>query len=549
MRSLIKLKIIFWLIRLAFRFLTGRPLSGNVYTDSSRHFFRKGTRALHPDGIASRWSMLAGYQRAGYRLLTVFGPPTCVVAYVIHPVATTVIACTLTGSTGTYAGWRIYRALAGWKYKRQVVRPLVAALAPALQLPLATIETRMALPTADANHIRIPLPEHWQGTQAAHKDIERLVSQRLGGEWDLATQLKRAPFYLHFTPRPAPPSQVVYGQGPLGQLVAQAILETTEDRPVLGLGARADLIHLDFTGEIAHLAASIGTGGGKSSFLRFLIAQFAHHGVRHFDVCDVKWVSLAGMEEVPGLRIYRHVEEIWEAVAAFRAEMDRRYRILLKNPSKVFPRWVLLMEEQNAFALETDIVWKTAGHKGRHPMWTDLALLLVKARQVNMNLISVYQRMSAEASGGGVSRDQYGLKLLSRFSPQAWDSLVGTRPRATSSAIQGRAVAVMGGLQRQVQIPFISVADAMALATSGPAVTVTDDTNHEVSAVTAVTVTPKLTLAEAARQPWCPISYDTLRQRKARGRLVLPEGDRWTETELRAALSDQLPGGSDATTD
>jgi hypothetical protein len=479
--------------------------------------------------------MLAGWQRSVWRLGVPGGALAGVVAYAEAPLATEVVAGTAAAAGIAYGSYRARRAVRNWRHHRRVIRPLVAALAPVVEMTPVEVADRLVTPTADT--IRVPLPNHCAGKKSQVDDVSRIVTQRLGGEWDTDLQLREAPFYIHFSPRPAPPELVTF------ETVRDAVLATAQDRPVLGLGARGDLIRLDFTGEIAHLAASIGTGGGKSSFLRFLVAQFAHHGVRDFAVCDVKWVSLQGMEGVPGLRIYRHVEEIWEAIARERREMDRRYEILLTNPTKVFPRRIIVLEEQNAFALETALMWRQMKAKkdpALAPVWTDIALLLVKSRQVNMNLISVYQRMAADACGGGTFRDQYGLKLLSRFSPQAWDTLVGTRPRAASSAVQGRAIAVMGGLQRQVQLPFITVDDAMTLATSGPAVTVTDNATQQVRPVTPVTVTPTYTLAEAARLPWCTVTYDALRQRKARGKLHLPPGDAWTEAELRAALSDSL---------
>jgi hypothetical protein len=525
-------------IRTAVRYIAGRPLDG--YPRSNATFLRRGTEP-HSGELPNRWDMLAGWQRAAARVGLPAAAILGAVSYAEAPVATEAGAGTGAAAMAAYGAYRAQRAVRNWRHRRRVIRPLVAALAPVVEIPPAEVADRLITPgTHGGTSVRVPLPDHYRGKSSQVDDVSRIVSQRLGGEWDSDLQLRESPFYVHFSPRPAPPESVTWA------MVRDAVLATSQDRPVLGLGARSDVIHLDFTGEIAHLAASIGTGGGKSSFLRFLIAQFAHHGVRSFTVCDVKWVSLQGMEDVPGLRIYRHVEEIWEAIAKERREMDRRYEILLQNPGKIFPRRVIVLEEQNAFALETALVWREMKAKkdpALAPVWTDIALLLVKARAVNMNVIGVYQRMSADASGGGVLRDQYGLKLLSRFSPQAWDTLVGTRPRAASSAVPGRAIAVLGGLQRQVQLPFITVGDAMELATSGPAVTVTAEPSQQAKPVTRPVVTPTYTLAEAAREEWCPVSYDNLRQRKSRGKLHLPPGDRWTREELVAALSNPIQRG------
>ncbi len=520
--------------RWTYRYLTGRPLDGYRRTDCG--YLRRGSKVLTETGHASRWAMLPGYQRQAWRVGTPAGLALVFIGAHAEPVLTAGTGSVVAVAGGYWTGRRVRRTVRSWKRERKLVRPLVAALEPYAELPAEDIRRRLVL---EDEQVKVPMAPHHNGAPEKVATIERIVTQRVGGEWETVPQFRTAPFYVLLKPRPAPPMRVPFEQ------VRELVEGTTQDRPLLGLGTGAEPLFLDFTGEIAHLAMSIGTGGGKSSALRLLVAQFAYHGVRDFTVCDVKWVSLAGMEDVPGLRVYRHITEIWEAVARERAEMDRRYQILLKNPSKVFPRRILVMEEQNAFALETAVHWreiKSRKDPALAPVWTDIALLLVKARQVNMNIISVYQRMSADACGGGTFRDQYGLKVLSRFSPQAWDTLVGTRPRGVSSAIQGRGIAVMGGLQRAVQLPYISPEDALALACSGPAVTVTDEPSHEVKAPVTRDVTESavasFTLAEAARQPWCHPTYDTLRQRVHRavqaGRMARAE--RYTREDLASVL-------------
>src|SRR4051812_24078367 len=52
--------------RVAFRFVSGRPLDGVARTDA--RFLRAGTRALTRTGYASRWAMLPGWRRAVVRL-------------------------------------------------------------------------------------------------------------------------------------------------------------------------------------------------------------------------------------------------------------------------------------------------------------------------------------------------------------------------------------------------------------------------------------------------------------------------------------------------
>lgn len=527
--------------RITLRYISGRPLDGIRRTDST--FFTAGTTAINIQGQpialrASRWSLLPGWKRAAWRIGTPAGIIGTAVAYVMYPTTTIVAGSLITAGAASWGGYVAYRALRAWSHTCQVIRPLCAALAPAVDLPPRAIEAKLVVTDTE---VRVPLPPHHAGRTEQVKDASRIVAQRIGGEWDAAINLRKAPFYLKFTPKPAPPSYVDLAS------VMDAIRAGSESKLVLGLGTRAETVHLDFKGEAPHVAFSIGTGGGKSALLRFLVAQWAFHGVAGFDICDVKQVSLQGMEEVPGLRIHRTVPEIADAIKAFRAEMDGRYEILLKNPSKEFPRKVLLIEEGNALAGMSKMLHREQGGKGYHPMFMDLAMILFMARAVNMTVVGVWQRMTADATGGGDLRDQFGNKLLARFGPQAWDALVGTRPRGVSSAVPGRVISVVGGLQRQVQVPFLTPEEALQLALSGTPVTVTPPTSQQDTAVVRRDVTPRFTLAEAAREEWCPISYANLRQRASRTK-ALPqrEDKRYTRDEILTVVDFQSKDGVSA---
>jgi hypothetical protein len=445
------------------RFLSGSPLDG---MDRSTATWLHSGEALHESGRTWAWNRLPRLIRAATRTgiitLTVYG----IVGYLVAPLTTLAVLSTVVMLGGSALAWRIRRSWKRYSHTKTVVRPLAKGLAPLVHETPREVESRLVVPR-NTDHpdviVRVGLPEYWN--QPTTKDITRVVSQRLGGEWMAREQLRRIPFFLEYRHRPAPPEYLDFA------MVEHLLREGTDATPLLGLGSESETIRLDFNGEIAHMGLSIGTGGGKSSMMRFLLCQFYYHGVRDFLVIDPKLVSLAGMEQLPGMRIVTDVQESWDAIAMERAEMDRRYSILARNPKATFRRRIIVLEEQNAFSLETSVVWrqiKSKSDPNLAPVWSDIALLLLKARQVNMNMLGVYQRMTADACGGGSFRDQYGLKLLSRFSIQAWDTLVGTRPRGVSSAIPGRGIAVLGGLHRSVQVPFVTLDQAVTFALSSP---------------------------------------------------------------------------------
>lgn len=455
-----RLSGVMYSIVLLWRWTSGNHLDGKTRTDAG--WFTRGTKSVatwypRPGG----WALMPRLARSGIRLSATLAALGSVWLWFYSPGWFLAVA-SLSGAVA--AGFLVVAARRGyraWDHNHNVAIPLSEALSPILDYSPAVIRRDMIL---EEQRLRFPIPQHYAPSDGRLTELTRVVNQRITGDWQSELQVKRVPFYVVLRRRPEPRDRVELHE------VIDAIRKTSMDRPVLGITVGDELVKLDFTGEIAHLAASIGTGGGKSSFLRYLLAQLSFLGVDHFLVCDTKWISLAGMEDVPGIRIKRDVEDIWEALHEEREIMDKRYMELLADPTKVFDKRFIFLEEQNAFALESAIRWRDIrppGSRALPPVWDDIGLLLLKGRQAGIHLVAVYQRMSAEACGGGSYRDQYGLKLMSRFSPQAWDTLVGTRPRAASSAVQGRAISVMGGIQRNVQIPFVSVEDAMALVREG----------------------------------------------------------------------------------
>ncbi|MGA4844706.1 FtsK/SpoIIIE domain-containing protein [Streptomyces sp. G45] len=271
-------------------------------------------------------------------------------------------------------------------------------------------------------------------------------------------------FKVTFKRPPKPPAKVLLDD------VREELLALDASKALLGLGTRAEKICIDFDAETPHVGLSIGTGGGKSSTLRSIIAQMVRKGAERVIIIDPKLISLDCFEGVPGIEIYTDLAEQWEAVAEFKREMERRYQIKKFNKEVEFPRWILVCEEQNDFAEESYQYWSEVKDKkdpAKPPVFGDIARTLFKGRQANMNVISVYQRLTARAAGGTELRDQYGAKILARFSPQAWNSLVGTTPRPKSSRHNGRAIVVIGGSERQCQMLFMSDDEAREWALNG----------------------------------------------------------------------------------
>lgn len=447
-----------WFIRYPARFVSGRAMDGVHRTDAT--FLHEGTRALTVTGRASRWAMLPGWKRAAVRVgtaATVYGE---VVAFSAAPGATLALNAAVVTAAASWAGRWSWRRIRRWSLDRNVVTPLWYALSP-IYPDGARMEDWLHVPigydTDKSAEIYLQFPLTWQGTAEQKRLAKDLVSRKLGGQWD-AHWHEIGQSSLTLTHAPQPPSRVTFEE------VLPIIRKLAQGRVLLGLGSRNEPIIIDFDAETPHVALSIGTGGGKSSTLCLLAIQLLAQGAT-IEGIDPKRVSLNPLRGLPGIRIHRDIGAQWDAIAMLKAEMDQRYIQLDRDETMTFDRRVLFLEEQNAFYNDSKYYWEEIKDKGQPrtpPVYRDINDILNKGRQVGVNAVGVFQRMDAAESGGGAARDQYGMKVLARFSPKAWKMLVDTYPRPKSSNHRGRAIVADGGEYKTVQL-------AIALDTSSKA--------------------------------------------------------------------------------
>ncbi|MQY09871.1 hypothetical protein [Actinomadura macrotermitis] len=389
----------------------------------------------------------------------------------------------LAAGGSVYLARAIYRLISTRRHRKSIVVPLAKALSPVVQehaeriLEGTIIPRDYALPHAE---VVIPLPDGHHPTIPA--EVSRVVHARLGGEWKTSIT-QGAPYLLTFRHKPSPPEYVGYDD------VAEMMIHGHGEhsglwRPIIGLGAEKEVAGLNFDGHVVHLGISAGTGAGKSNLMRVLATQFAIRsgGNARQVYLDVKGDD-EGMQHVPGMMVLNDIGDVtnldgiyqqWEVIQWFVNEMDARRRGL-RGPKEGWEPLVLFNDEQNAFGKFSRQAWELIKDKGdpkTPPVWQNMYLLGVMGRAFKIRMINAYQVMSAAATGGGNAQDgselrsQFGNKMLARFTPAMWDSLVGTRPRGQSSDIPGRWLHVNNaGLARSVQIPHFEPSHIIDLCT------------------------------------------------------------------------------------
>lgn len=443
-------KFFTFMVRFNYRWFLGRALIGERPTNAT--FFHAGTKQYREAERLTFWAFLPEWQRAAIRTVGTVYFWFSLIVWFLHPaIVVGVDGVSIVGLLA-YAGYsahdRYQRSIAD----RVVLRPLWATLGrygfPLSENPRDWIDLPTRYSSTDCA-VTVKLPADWQSDAPSNKLLYELVTRKIGGEWDAKWKNIGDPV-LTLTKSPSAPGMVRFAEtiGDLQRLKKGQLL--------LGYGTRGNPEIINMDAETPHIAMNIGTGGGKSSTLCTLIVQLLHQGAR-IEACDPKRVSLNALRGLDGITIHRDVASQWDAIKLIRAEMDLRYERLDADESLAFDRLVLVIEEANTFHIDSQDYWDEVKPKGagKTPgIYKDLNAILNKGRQCNVNVITVFQRMSADVAGGSAARDQYGYKILGRFSPQAWKCLVDTYPRPKSSRHPGRVITHDGDAEKSVQTVY-----------------------------------------------------------------------------------------------
>jgi hypothetical protein len=458
-------------------------MDGIFRTDST--FMHRGANDLTIRQRASKWAYLAGWQRVGIRFAVLLILLCAARARFAHDAAYYAPLCVAVLSVLSVFGFRARRFILSWSHNRHIVYPLWFTLAGLTGYPLheprykavpglmtgfggGTRENPYKFLTVPRNYaddkaiVKFTIPYGWEGTIAQQKAVTQAIARKLGGDWSATWSMNTSPRFVGMCHAPSPPRMVAFKD------FTKYIDESAASVLCLGLGASNALASINLDSESPHIALSMGTGGGKTDTVALIITALVRNMCERIDVIDPKRVSHNWARGLPGVHIHRYITAQMEAIHNVRLLMDSRYDAMDVNDEIVFNRHVVIIEEQNSFIEELKQYWddyrRELDPKERsrvpriNPAITDLRYILNKGRQCRINVISIYQRMSAAAAGGGDARENYGAKILARHSPQTWKILVGTSPIPRPSRIPGRGILVIGDEHHEIQRAYAGIA-------------------------------------------------------------------------------------------
>jgi hypothetical protein len=523
MRALkVKVQTRYLPLRILFRFMAGRDLDGQRRTNAT--MFRHADKDLTEHQRAGRWAHRMHVQRSGVRVACLLYFIAAIYgwfnAHILTEYLTSITLACLLG----YGIWLIIRKIIYWPHHHRLVIPLFRTVAPILgHSPGDHHSKYIRVPRDMAKNekakIKVMLNPFWEGTVAHQKAITALMSRRFNLDLEGMWHFHAWPPYAEFMRAPSPPGKVTFAEFKTFMDKSQAHIIP------MGLGSNRQLISLNLDDEAPHVALSVGTGGGKTTMMTLVISFLVHNGVERIDVINTKQAGYKWCENLPGVFVHYTMAAQMEAIRNFRMRMSDRYDQVRNDDNLTFPRQVLIIEEQNSWMKMAKKFWDDYRQElepkernrvpRKNPAVDDIAYCLFMGRQACMNVISIFQRMSASAAGDGDMRDQYGARILARSRPASWKILVGTTPvpKDSMSVIRGRAVFVLGDEAHPIQIAYLTTDEGYAYAMSGmPSLNMPDGSGGTPAVNPAAEMYSLREIADNV----IPISYAALRKAKSR---------------------------------
>jgi len=268
--------------------------------------------------------------------------------------------------------------------------------------------------------------------------------------------------YVQFRPAEQMPTTALFSDPHIRELVEKA----KPSAPVIGITRGGKPVAVDLDSEAPHVLLSAGTGGGKSSTIRALTAQLMWHGA-DVVVIDAKRHSHAWIRDLPGVRYARDLGEIHTTLIELGAEGWRRNRewddVGVDEQGPTFKRVVVVCEEMNATMGLLRQWWKDHRDKTdpvTSPAVTALGQLLFMGRAVRIHVLAVAQMATAKDMGGPEMRENYAVRILARYTPNAAKMLVPECNLPATTRHPGHAQVCIGGVAHETQIVFMGDREA-----------------------------------------------------------------------------------------
>ncbi len=243
-------------------------------------------------------------------------------------------------------------------------------------------------------------------------------------------------------------------------------LQALPDSVVLiGLTTDGQPVCADLDADSPHVLVCSATGGGTSTVLRTLAAQFLHHGA-HAVVLDLKRISHRWAQGLPGVTYCRDIADIHDALVGLHAELRRRLdHIDQHGDADDLPRLTVVFEAADTTLSSLARHWGKVREKGdpkTSPAIDALEDLLFAGRQARMHVLLAGH---LNRPLGPEAREKFSTLVLGRVTTGTLERLVpyvDTVPKGNTHP--GRVHVVQGLTAHPTQVLLMTDAEAAAWA-------------------------------------------------------------------------------------
>lgn len=386
------------------------------------------------------------------------------------------------------AMWAARRPIDSW-----VRRPDPPRIRLTIGVPLVTTEQKQAISYAISEKIPIgDLRVSW--TQ---------VGQRVTATW---RAVKRPPTHV-------------------GLVELEAAFGGLPDHEFfVGLDASSRPVVISLEDDSPHIACSAGSGAGKSVLAMLLAVQVLRRGGRVV-ILDRKG-SHRWARGLAGVTYCLKPAQMHDVLIQLGQDAVDRNDTAFDEVDGWTPddRVLVIAEELNATFSWLRRYWTELGGKGVSPAVTAFGELLFMGRSALHHVFAVAQMLTARTTGGGEARENFAVRALSRYTANAWKMLCAGVPMPRRSRVRGRWQFVIGDEATEVQVAFLTPAQARAFARvpnsarglDGP---LTSDVPGDTADIGDIVdpLSEPITLRDAAEEGIVP-SYDVAKKRLQRAR-------------------------------
>jgi hypothetical protein len=194
-----------------------------------------------------------------------------------------------------------------------------------------------------------------------------------------------------------------------------------EGTALIGISTDGRAIAVDLDAETPHVLVCTASGGGSTTMLRSLTAQFLHQGA-HALVLDPKRISHLWARALPTVTHRGNIAGIHDALAGLADELKRR--LDLGGDLDGVPRLIVTIDEANTTLRQLARYWETFREKDdpkTSPAITAIEDALWAGRAAHVHVI--FDGRPDTTVLGLEAREQFATVILARFTADTWRRL------------------------------------------------------------------------------------------------------------------------------